>query len=297
MHIALGVGLLKRVHLQSAQPVFLVAVVGAVERPAPYHKGRVAQVLQPHVARMSGHHGGSRPRIGHARCHAPHTVSACRIAHDIHFVGVHPLEGHRHLYKRAVEVVESGFEPHVPVVVGCPGRDVYGMVGSVESFLVVPLLVVELRGCVAAAMERDIEAVAVGGTAAEQLYMEGHGAPADGKVAAVPHGAPLGSRLVFPLLEHLLGCEGGLLAVEPLCRSIPRHEQDHCQYQYKSAVFHLACLFAGKGTESFRIMAPKSTFFALSFCGAAEKGYLYTQTQPPRGPRRGLNPIKKTDTL
>ena len=40
-------------------------------------------------------------------------------------------------------------------------------------------------------------------------------------------------------------------------------------------------------------MAPKSTFFALSFCGAAEKGYLYTQTQPPRGPRRGLNPIKK----
>ena len=219
VEVAIGIGLMKRVEFRTSLGAFLVAVVGDIEGAAPHHEGGVAKIEEGDIAWMTRHHGGSRPSVSHTGSHSPHTIAACGVANQIDFVGVHIKVCHTHLDEGGVELVKVGLEPHIPVIVRGAGCKIDAVLGLVKLFLVLPLTVVELGGSIAASMQRDEEAVAVGRFCAVGGVPERHDLGADNKVAVLPGLLVLGFDVLLPLdskgLRFLLClCPGEVLGRE-----------------------------------------------------------------------------------
>ena len=186
VEIAVGVLGVEGVEFQASQGAFSITVVGGIKGTAPHHEGSIAEVEKGYITRVSCHHGCSCPCVCHAGCHAPHTVAACGVADEIDFVGVDIEVGDAHLNEGGVERIEVGFEPHVPIVVGGTGNKINAVLGLVEHFLILPLAVVELGGCIAASVQGDEEAVTIGRFLTESGVPERHGLAIDGESVVLP---------------------------------------------------------------------------------------------------------------
>lgn len=213
VNVAVGVLGLEGVEFHASLSTFAVAVVSVIEGTAPHHEGGVAEIEQGNIARVSCHHGCSCPCVCHARAHAPNTVTSCGVADEIDFIRVDIEVGYAHLDECGVERVEVGLEPHVPVVIRGTGNKVDAVDGLIEPFLVLPLTVVELGGCIASSVQGDEEAVTIGGFGAESGVPEGHDFAADDEVLVLPSltiaclgvGKPLGGKGLCFLLRLSLG--------------------------------------------------------------------------------------------
>ena len=157
VHIAGRLDALQAVQLATLCSTEPGTVVSMVLLAAPNHIRQVQQVAQSHDTRMSGHHRCCGKVVRHARSHSPHAVAAGRVAHQENPVGVHALRADHALDKSLVKRVYLWFAPHIPGVPRSAWRHVHTLVGSVESFLVLPLLVVHLLRCAATAMQRNPE--------------------------------------------------------------------------------------------------------------------------------------------
>ena len=199
VEVTIGIGLMKGVEFHTSLGAFLVAVVGGIEGAAPHHEGGVAKIEEGDIAWMTCHHGGSRPSVSHTGSHSPHTIAACGVANQIDFIGVHIKVCHTHLDEGGVELVEVWLEPHIPVIVRGAGCKIDAVLGFVKLFLVLPLAVVELGGSVAASMQGDEEAVAVGRFCAVGGVPERHDLGADNEVTVLPDLLVFGLDVLLPL--------------------------------------------------------------------------------------------------
>ncbi len=226
VEVAVGVGCMQGVELQAALGAFAIAVVGGIEGATPHHEGSVAKVEQGDIAWMSCHHGGSCPSVCHAGRHTPHAITPCGVADEIDFVGVDIEVGNAHLDEGGIESVEVGLEPHVPVVVRGSGCEIDAVLGFVKLFLVLPLAVVELGGCIAASMQGDEEAVAIGRLGAVGGVPERHDLAANNQVTVLPGLLVLGFDVFFPLDSKRLRFLLCLCSGEVLSREGERKEEE-----------------------------------------------------------------------
>lgn len=265
--VSVGVLGLEGVEFHASLSTFAVAVVGIIEGTTPHHEGGVAKIEQGNIARVSCHHGCSCPCVCHARCHAPHTVASCGVTDEIDFIRVDIEVGYAHLDECGIERVEVGFEPHVPVVVGGTGNEIDAVDGLIEPFLVLPLAVVELGGCIASSVQGDEEAVTIGGFGAESGVPEGHDFAADDEVLVLPSltiaclgvSQPLGGKGLCFLLRLCLG--------EVLCGERKGDEGEEENEKVGHGLFFYACGFALDGQfDAVGLDLDKFTFEEVAHC-------------------------------
>ena len=226
VEVAIRVGCMQGVEFQAALGAFAIAVVGGIEGATPHHEGGVAKVEKGDITGMSCHHRGSCPRVCHAGRHTPHAVTPCGVADEIDFVGVDIEVGDAHLDERSIESIEVGLEPHIPIVVRGSGCEIDAVLGFVKLFLILPLAVVELSGSIAASMQGDEEAVAIGRLGAVGGVPERHDLAADNQVAVLPSLLVLGFDVFFPLDSKCLRFLLCLCSGEVLGREGERKEEE-----------------------------------------------------------------------
>ena len=241
MDVAIGVGGMEGIEFYASLGALTIAVVGGIEGATPHHEGGVAKVEEGNITGMSCHHRGSCPRVCHAGNHSPHAVTPCGVADEIDFVGVDIEVSDAHLDECSIEGIEVGLEPHVPVVVRSTGCEIDAVLGFVKLFLILPLAVVELSRGVAAAMQGDEEAVAIGRLGAVGGVPERHDLTVKGDFLGLPSlgvlvsdvVSPLGSQ-PFRLLRCL--CSGEVLGGEEEGKEGEEgeEEREHVSHTYSS---------------------------------------------------------------
>ncbi len=223
VHIPLGVGPAQRVHPLAVLDGESVAVVCGIQLPHPCHVTYVAQIQGRRLARVARHHRRRSPRVGHAGRHAVYTVAARGVTQQIHLVGVHVQFRHSRTYRHVEKSVDMRTQPHVPVVHRSARHEIDSLGGSVQHLLVLPLAVVHLGGHIAAAVQRYVEAAAVGRLLAENLVPEFHARVVANQFAILPHGAALLPN-ALPTLRPRLRSQGCGLALRQAAIRASRKE-------------------------------------------------------------------------
>ena len=194
---------------------------------------------------MSGHHGGGCPVVGQAGRLAPHTVATCRIAHQIHTVGVHTLAGHHQAYEFLIQLVDGFLAPHVPGVPRGTGSHIHSLLGLIEPLLIVPLPVVHLLRHSPAAMQRDPQRARPHRSRAIDGVPEGHRGPlgADGtpSLGLREYLAPHLALTLHPLSNHSLLHTAGSLAREALTGHYGRRTHQPQKNQKDGLLHSLDC--------------------------------------------------------
>ena len=155
MNISLWRFFLQAIQFFPSLCTFHISVIGRVISSTPYHKGQIAQVLQPYIARVSGHHRRCRKMVGKSGSQTPHTITASRISHQIYLVGIDSLADDHHLNQLFKHLVNRFLKPHVPGIPWSSRCNVYSFRGFIKVLLIVPLTVIELMCGTATAVHGD----------------------------------------------------------------------------------------------------------------------------------------------
>ena len=158
MDISFGIGPLQVIHPAAIFSGQRIAVIGTVLTSHPYHVTYIAQIHGRRLSRVSRHHRRRSPMVRQTRRHAVDTVAAGRVTHQIDLVEIDILHHNRHTDNHLEECIDMRPQPHVPIVHRRTWNHIYTLGRPVQTFLVLPLLVVHLGRDVAAAVQRDVEA-------------------------------------------------------------------------------------------------------------------------------------------
>ena len=119
-----------------------IPVVGRIQGSHMEGKRRIAKTQGIRVVGMTSHHGGRSPTIGQSRSDLINAISAGRISHHVHPVGIHVLQHHQ-IFDQAIEQgIDVTAMPHVPGVGGSPRAEVDSFGGLVQLQLIRPLPIV-----------------------------------------------------------------------------------------------------------------------------------------------------------
>ncbi|WP_156457959.1 hypothetical protein [Sphingomonas sp. Leaf412] len=196
-----------------------VAIICAVRAAHQDRERQVAQREQRRIARMPCHHRRRGEPVGHPGRQLPDPVSAGRVPHQVDLVRVDAVQRHLIVDQPLEHGVDMRLMPQVPRVGGRARREIYPLRRGVETDLVRPLLVVQFRGSVAAAVHRNPQAAV-----AERCIAEGTRLPSQ---RLSVHDQRLGGDLAPPAVDQFLQPRGGQ-DMQGLggCRAIERRRHE-----------------------------------------------------------------------
>ena len=83
-------------------------------------------------------------------------------------------------YESIKQSIDVCFVPQIPGIGRCAGSDVEGALGLIETDLILPLLVIDLSGSIAATVHGDEKGAAILRCLAKCFFQEAHGFAVDG---------------------------------------------------------------------------------------------------------------------
>ena len=152
VHIGARVRLCQRVKHDTPLRSHFVAIKRTI---IPTNMNGERQIAQPFWARVVGvprHHRRGRKSICHAGRKLIHTITARAVSHEIHTIWINTLADHQVFNEPIEQLIDWGLVPKIPLIARRAWCNVHTLSRLIELLLVVPLLIVHLRGCAAAAM-------------------------------------------------------------------------------------------------------------------------------------------------
>ena len=116
------------------------------------------QIAQPFWARVIGvprHHRRRRKPICHAGRQLINTITARAVSHEIHTIRINALTDHQIFNEPFEQLIDWGLVPEIPLIARRAWCNVNTFSGLIETLLIVPLLIIHLRGRPATTMHRN----------------------------------------------------------------------------------------------------------------------------------------------